>query len=140
MRLLLCNSSPQLAPIIHPLKTLNICPISKFPLKVPSITQALTATLISVTLSLGIFYTYPPHVFSIDFSIPTEESICREEENYADPKFTGDTVKNEGIVEEAWQIVNDSFLDTGRHRWSPDSWLVCIAPLQDFLFTVHFQF
>lgn len=64
-------------------------------------------------------------MFSIDFSIPTEESICREEENYADLKLTGDTVSvtNEGIVEEAWQIVNDSFLDTGRHRWSPDSWL-----------------
>ncbi|XP_075488755.1 carboxyl-terminal-processing peptidase 1, chloroplastic isoform X1 [Primulina tabacum] len=123
MRLLLCNSLPQLAPIIHPLKALNICPISKFRQKVPSITQALSTTLISVTLSLGIFYACPPDVFSIDFSTPTEESICREEENYADPKLTGDTVTNEGIVEEAWQIVNDSFLDTGRHRWSPDSWL-----------------
>ncbi|XP_073025334.1 carboxyl-terminal-processing peptidase 1, chloroplastic isoform X2 [Primulina eburnea] len=123
MRLLLCNSSPQLVPIIHPLKALNICPISKFRQKVPSINQALSTTLISVTLSLGIFYACPPDVFSIDFSTPTEESICREEENYVDPKLTGDTVTNEGIVEEAWQIVNDSFLDTGRHRWSPDSWL-----------------
>lgn len=42
---------------------------------------------------------------------------------------------NEEIVEEAWQIVNDSFLETGGHRWSPDSWLVCIIvkSLQKFM-------
>ncbi|KAJ1426199.1 Tail specific protease [Sesbania bispinosa] len=33
-----------------------------------------------------------------------------------------EVVTNEGLVEEAWQIVNDSFLDTGRHRWSQDTW------------------
>ncbi|GKU92487.1 hypothetical protein SLEP1_g6204 [Rubroshorea leprosula] len=31
-------------------------------------------------------------------------------------------VTNEGIVQEAWQIVNDSFFDSGRSRWSPESW------------------
>lgn len=31
-------------------------------------------------------------------------------------------VTNAGIVEEAWEIVNDSFLGTGRHRWSPQTW------------------
>ncbi|XP_038894566.1 carboxyl-terminal-processing peptidase 1, chloroplastic isoform X2 [Benincasa hispida] len=29
---------------------------------------------------------------------------------------------NEDIVQEAWEIVNDSYLDAGRHRWSPESW------------------
>ncbi|KAJ4976439.1 hypothetical protein NE237_001545 [Protea cynaroides] len=32
-------------------------------------------------------------------------------------------VSNEAIVEEAWEIVNDSFLDVGKHRWSPERWL-----------------
>uniref|UniRef100_A0A6N2KKA5 PDZ domain-containing protein n=1 Tax=Salix viminalis TaxID=40686 RepID=A0A6N2KKA5_SALVM len=31
-------------------------------------------------------------------------------------------VTNEGIVEEAWEIVNDSFLDSGRRRWTPQTW------------------
>lgn len=26
-------------------------------------------------------------------------------------------------MEEAWEIANDSFLDTGRHLWSPETWL-----------------
>ncbi|KAF7803207.1 carboxyl-terminal-processing peptidase 1, chloroplastic [Senna tora] len=48
--------------------------------------------------------------------------ICRdvEQENRVD---TGsEVVTNEGIVEEAWQIVNDSFLDSGGRRWSQESW------------------
>ncbi|CAI0424472.1 unnamed protein product [Linum tenue] len=29
---------------------------------------------------------------------------------------------NQRIVEEAWEIVNGSFLDVGRHSWTPESW------------------
>jgi hypothetical protein len=35
-----------------------------------------------------------------------------------------EVVTNEGLVQEAWQIVNDDFLDTGRNRWSQDTWQV----------------
>lgn len=54
------------------------------------------------------------------------ESYCREED-VAVPDLTApvpEEMTNEEIVQEAWQIVNDSFLDTGRHRWSHDTWLV----------------
>lgn len=32
-------------------------------------------------------------------------------------------VSNEYIVAEAWQVVNERFLDARLHKWSPDSWL-----------------
>ncbi|CAK7350229.1 unnamed protein product [Dovyalis caffra] len=35
---------------------------------------------------------------------------------------TPQVLTNEGIVEEAWEIVNDSFLDTGRSRRTPQTW------------------
>lgn len=55
---------------------------------------------------------------------PPSPEICRDVER-EDRADTGpEVVTNEGIVEEAWQIVYDSFLDTGRHRWSQESWQV----------------
>ncbi|MCO5600861.1 hypothetical protein L7F22_054978 [Adiantum nelumboides] len=32
-------------------------------------------------------------------------------------------VSNEYIVAEAWQVVNDRFLDARSHKWSPEAWL-----------------
>lgn len=57
-------------------------------------------------------------------SVPPSPSLsCHEGEDAAESEprqVVAET--NEGIVEEAWQIVNDSFLDTGRHRWTPQNW------------------
>ncbi|XP_012091902.1 carboxyl-terminal-processing peptidase 1, chloroplastic isoform X3 [Jatropha curcas] len=68
----------------------------------------------------------PPSVQLQSPSTPPNSSIencSEEEENKYREEITGpQAVTNEGIVEEAWQIVNDSFLDTGRHRWTPESW------------------
>lgn len=53
------------------------------------------------------------------------EYLCREEETQQEFKVESEApqvVTNEGIVEEAWEIVNDSFLDSGRRRWTPQSW------------------
>ncbi|TXG47814.1 hypothetical protein EZV62_027108 [Acer yangbiense] len=51
---------------------------------------------------------------------------CRQGDD-AEPPEEADkesqTLTNEGIVEEAWQIVNDSFLDSASHRWTPENWL-----------------
>lgn len=59
-------------------------------------------------------------------SVPPSPSLsCQEGEDAAESEplqVVAET--NEGIVEEAWQIVNDSFLDTGRHRWTPQNWQV----------------
>ncbi|KAK6124112.1 hypothetical protein DH2020_042138 [Rehmannia glutinosa] len=136
VRNLLCNSSPSLSPppppppppgpksksIGFPLKNLTMPPKSNYSQK-SSITQSLSSTLLSIALSLGFFYASPPDATSLELSNTQQELNCVEDEVYADDKLTAEVVTNEEIVEEAWQVVNDSFLDTGRHRWSPDSWL-----------------
>ncbi|KAK6917232.1 Tail specific protease, partial [Dillenia turbinata] len=48
---------------------------------------------------------------------------CREDEREEELETPPDLASNEEIVDEAWQIVNESFLDYGRHRWSPETWL-----------------
>lgn len=137
VRLLLCNSSlsplsppppppTKLELVIPPLS--NSIPISNsdYSQRIPSISQAFSSTLISLALSLGLFCASPSHSTALEPVPPQQELICREFDDYVDDKSTGEAVTNEEIVEEAWQIVNDSFLETGRHRWSPDSWLVCV--------------
>ncbi|KAL0442568.1 UNVERIFIED_CONTAM: Carboxyl-terminal-processing peptidase 1, chloroplastic [Sesamum latifolium] len=137
VRLLLCNSSsspsslpppPPLIPtksvsVSRPLNNITRSPEPNYTQKTVSITQALSTTLLSAALSLGIFCASPSEVISLELSAPQEELNCREDENYENDKVAANVVTNEEIVEEAWQIVNDSFLDTGRRRWSPDYWL-----------------
>ncbi|KAG2684812.1 hypothetical protein I3843_10G089200 [Carya illinoinensis] len=92
---------------------------------------------LSGALSFGILFSSPG---SIAFQSPTVQSpppppssslstkhdssseLCREDERLVKAETGPEVVTNEGIVEEAWEIVNDSFLDTGRHRWSPQTW------------------
>lgn len=135
VRLLLCDSSlrslsppppPKPVCVIPPIRSPIPTSKSNYSQRIPSISQALSSTLISFALSLGIFYASPSHSTALESVAPQQELICREYDYYADDKSTGEAVTNEEIVEEAWQIVNDSFLETGRHNWTPDSWLVCI--------------
>ncbi|XP_042008497.1 carboxyl-terminal-processing peptidase 1, chloroplastic-like isoform X2 [Salvia splendens] len=116
-------STTKLALVIPPLS--NSIPISNsdYSQRIPLISQAFSSTLISLALSLGLFCASPSHSTALEPVPPQQELICREYDDYVDDKSTGEAVTNEEIVEEAWQIVNDSFLETGRHRWSPDSWL-----------------
>ncbi|XP_028764726.1 carboxyl-terminal-processing peptidase 1, chloroplastic isoform X2 [Neltuma alba] len=83
----------------------------------------------SGVLSFGLLVSSPSAIAfetpSLQTSISpplTSSEICREFE----PEDRADTgpevVTNEGIVEEAWKIVNDSFLDAGGRRWSQESW------------------
>ncbi|KAH6825583.1 Peptidase S41 family protein [Perilla frutescens var. hirtella] len=137
VRLLLCYSSPSLFPppppppppplkpvcIISSIRNSSPTTKSNCSQKIPSISQALSSTLISLALSLGLFCSSPSHSIALESTTSKQELNCREDDDYAVDKLTGDAVTNEEIVEEAWQIVNDSFLDTGRHRWSTDSWL-----------------
>jgi hypothetical protein len=42
-------------------------------------------------------------------------------------------VTNESVVQEAWQVVNESFLDARHNSWSADAWLVSSQCLRSVL-------
>ncbi|GFP91265.1 carboxyl-terminal-processing peptidase 1 chloroplastic [Phtheirospermum japonicum] len=132
---LLCNSPPPLSPLppplrwpksnslTLPLKSLTAAPKPICSLKISSIAQALTSSLLSAALSLGLFYASPSDAISLELNTAQAELNCVEDEIYAEDRLPAQAVTNEEIVKEAWEIVNDSYLDTGRRRWSPDYWL-----------------
>lgn len=135
MRILLCNSPPSLTP-------LSPTPPQKPPLFPPNAAVWAKKTLVTAltgALSITLLVSFPYPSLSRDspsfqpprppqFSNPLPDRCTEEEEQQEQeedkvelkPQF----VTNEEIVQEAWQIVNDSFLDTGRHWWSPQSWQV----------------
>lgn len=89
--------------------------------------QQVLSTGVSFVLSLGLLVSAPISI-ALESPNSSSEVICREnetEEVYEKDTQVPKVVSNERIVEEAWQIVNDSFLNTSyRRSWSPESWLV----------------
>ena len=91
-------------------------------------TKKTIITALSGALSFGLVFSSP---CAIALESPTVQSspspsseYCREDEQLIKAETGPEVATNEGIVEEAWEIVNDSFIDTGRHRWSPQTWQV----------------
>ena len=129
MRLFLCNSSPSLPSSPPPSSSLSIHKSPYISLNWP---QKTLSTALPFALSFGLLIS--SHNSIALESLPVQSSpystvYCREEEREERVAETPpESVTNEGIVEEAWDIINDSFLDTGRHRWSPETWLVTISP------------
>lgn len=81
-------------------------------------------------LSVGLLVSSPSSIaiesspVSVQVQPPSLE-YCREDDGDVVAESGPEPVTtNEGIVEEAWEIVNDSFLDTGRRSWSPETWQV----------------
>ncbi|XVF27383.1 hypothetical protein REPUB_Repub14bG0102800 [Reevesia pubescens] len=138
MRLLLCNcnSPPSLAPLSPPPPQKpppSFLPIAAVWAKktlITTLTGALSLTLLvsspSPSLSRDSPSFQPPRPPQFSTPLPdrcTEEEQEQEQEQEEDKvELKPEFVTNEEIVHEAWQIVNDSFLDTGRHHWSPHSW------------------
>lgn len=60
------------------------------------------------------------------------QSECIEEvvSNLSPKAGAVEEVSNESVVQEAWQVVNENFLDARQHSWSADEWLVrCISSI-----------
>ncbi|KAJ8762039.1 hypothetical protein K2173_006641 [Erythroxylum novogranatense] len=83
------------------------------------------ALLKSITgaLSVNLLFSSPPSLSLQSSSVqpqgppPSSAEFClQEQEEEVKAESDSQVVTNEGIVEEAWQIVNDSFLDSGRRR------------------------
>ncbi|KAL2343217.1 hypothetical protein Fmac_004502 [Flemingia macrophylla] len=85
-------------------------------LPIPNNPTFLRNALLGAALSFGLIFSHPsPPVAALE--------PCRQVEPLQQTlQIAPEVVTNEGLVEEAWQIVNDTFLDTGRHRWSQDAW------------------
>lgn len=81
---------------------------------------------------------YQPEEAAASWSLPLVPPILSEHislSDSSDPSCTaptadagklpdnGEEVSNELIVAEAWQVVNERFLDARHHEWSPDAWL-----------------
>ena len=93
---------------------------------IPNWTNKTLIGLLSGALSFGLL-TSSPSYSSLALESPSQLQLeyCREQDLVEDLGSESEVVTNEGIVEEAWEIVNESFLDTSRfHRWSPETWQV----------------
>ncbi|KAJ8549379.1 hypothetical protein K7X08_033086 [Anisodus acutangulus] len=91
--------------------------------------QQVVSTGVSLVLSLGLLVSAPISLAlespsSLQSSNSSLEVTCRDNEMYEkDTEVISKMVSNERIVEEAWQIVSDSFLNTSPRSWSPEYWL-----------------
>ncbi|WCJ27322.1 Carboxyl-terminal-processing peptidase 1 chloroplastic [Euphorbia peplus] len=136
MRVLLSNSTPPL-PLSSSSSSSSSSP-PKQPIKSPAkitimdvwakktFTGAITGLLSFNFLLSSPFSLASPSPYShLQLPSPPSPELCTEDEeelNQEDTNTGPQFVTNESIVEEAWQIVNDTFLDTARHRWTPQSW------------------
>ncbi|CAJ1938412.1 unnamed protein product [Sphenostylis stenocarpa] len=75
-------------------------------------------TLLGAALSFGLLFSFPS-VSALQLPAQPCSHLQPPQETL---QIAPEVVTNQGLVEEAWQIVNDTFLDTGRHRWSQDTW------------------
>ncbi|KAK3161493.1 hypothetical protein QOZ80_1BG0077820 [Eleusine coracana subsp. coracana] len=55
---------------------------------------------------------------------PQPQEVCRDGGAPVEEEVRGEAVTNEQLVEEAWEVVNESFLpDAGSRPWSPEMWM-----------------
>ncbi|XP_075091149.1 carboxyl-terminal-processing peptidase 1, chloroplastic isoform X2 [Nicotiana tabacum] len=126
MRLLHSPLPPPLLTSFAPRKTSILPKKASLNYAQKPLQQALS-TGISLVLSLGLLVSAPNSIFALESPSvlqPSNSLNCPEnevEEVYSTE--VSKVVSNERIVEEAWQIVNDSFLNTSPRSWSPESWL-----------------
>ncbi|CAN1847161.1 Carboxyl-terminal-processing peptidase 1, chloroplastic [Linum perenne] len=128
MRSLLCSCSATL-PSLPSSPELSL-PIRRFPsvlLEADRLAKKVVIGVLTGALSINLLITSPTAA-ALESPIlqpPPLSEYCREEEAAAAEvaQRSGPPVAtNEKIVEEAWEIVNGSFLDVARHRWTPETW------------------
>ncbi|XP_057950158.1 carboxyl-terminal-processing peptidase 1, chloroplastic isoform X3 [Malania oleifera] len=132
MRVFLCNCSAALSPSPTSTPTSKspfLCNINNsnggFNWPQKTLLRALTGAL-----SISLFISPPSSAAleplslrSLSASAASPSEYCRDDEGEERSRVAPEFLSNEGIVEEAWEVVNDSFLDAGSHRWSPEFWL-----------------
>nr|AAL99045.1 D1 protease-like protein precursor [Nicotiana plumbaginifolia] len=126
MRLLHSPLPPPLLTSFAPRKTSILPKKASLNYAQKPLQQALS-TGISLVLSLGLLVSAPNSILALESPSVLESSNSLNcPENEVEEVYSTEVskvVSNEKIVEEAWQIVNDSFLNTSPRSWSPESWL-----------------
>ncbi|KAG7532478.1 PDZ domain [Arabidopsis thaliana x Arabidopsis arenosa] len=130
-------ATPQFLPELPPLSQFDYSALSKILKKsvIGTLTGALSLTLVfsspisSVAAANDPYLSLTPPSSSFESSLnhfdSSPEDCPNEEEadtEIQDDDFKPQLVTNEGIVEEAWEIVNGAFLDTRSHSWTPETW------------------
>lgn len=142
--LLLCNSSVALSSPPPPAQPLPPRAAAATPvLCAPSAGRKLVSAALSGALSFSLLFS-PPSIASespLARTTKSEPSVeyCREEEKEDAAGAGPERVTNERIVEEAWSIVNESFLNTSRRLWSPEAWQAHILSLSLSLWMLIFN-
>ncbi|XP_058199130.1 carboxyl-terminal-processing peptidase 1, chloroplastic isoform X4 [Rhododendron vialii] len=129
MRVLLCNCSASLPlPTVTPSKPQTLFTTTTTTTTSTTLNWPQKTLISALTGALSLGLAVSP-LSSLALPSPLNQpqnhstEYCRQEEREDSFDAAPESITDEGIVEEAWEIVNDSFLDTGRHRWSPDTWL-----------------
>ncbi|KAK7247235.1 hypothetical protein RIF29_42113 [Crotalaria pallida] len=79
-------------------------------------------SLLGAALSFSLLFSFPSAIALEATPLPSTQT-CRDADTQEE-EMLPEVVTNEGLVEEAWQIVNEAFLDSATHRWSQDTWQV----------------
>ncbi|XP_009406283.1 carboxyl-terminal-processing peptidase 1, chloroplastic [Musa acuminata AAA Group] len=79
----------------------------------------------SLAASLSLFDAAAVEIPSLVDLPPPTSDLCREDDGeMASTDVLPESITNEGLVEEAWEVVNESFLpDAGGRSWSPEKWM-----------------
>ncbi|XP_063943032.1 carboxyl-terminal-processing peptidase 1, chloroplastic isoform X2 [Daucus carota subsp. sativus] len=124
MSIFISSTSLSLSPTKPP-------PISAVKASFPIMGFPPTTHLLAGALSLGLVLS--PPCISLESSamsspaaqlVESSAEACGDKESVKrDVVNAPELVSNDDVVEQAWEIVNESFLDPSGNRWSPRSWL-----------------
>lgn len=53
-----------------------------------------------------------------------DSAACSDNVSSKEPSRRSEAMTNESIIQEAWLVVNERFLDARHNTWSQESWLV----------------
>lgn len=125
MRVVLCNSA---SPLTSSPKPHSLPPTLNWSRKtlVGALTGALSFSLL-ISSPSSIALGSPSLPLSPSSHSPSTEYCSQDDDKESRSETVPELVTNEAIVEEVWDIVNDSFLDSSGRRWSSDFWEVNVS-------------
>ncbi|KAL6615749.1 hypothetical protein ACP70R_038019 [Stipagrostis hirtigluma subsp. patula] len=86
--------------------------------------DALRAAAAAAAVSLSLLTGDAAGAAVVSAAAPQAPEVCRDGGAAVEEEVRAEAVTNEQLVEEAWEVVNESFLpDAGSRPWSPEMWM-----------------